>query len=510
MVYKPRVNLSKHQIKHSSPQRSTTLHKMVLLIALCLVAGAISHETSLSHILQSPSATLKLYRDYKTEQQLNYESSEDRMRFRLFQKNAQLVAGGNSELGGTAEYELNFFSAMTEDEKKQWLGLNMTGHLPNTDISSSKLRAPKEKLWVTEGAVTKVKNQGSCGSCWSFAAVGGLETWYQQKSGKLRNFAEQEYLDCTYEGQKDGCNGGWPDNGYEYSAKKGGRLAATSDYPYKASDGACRSETVRNAAVSHKITGSVRVGSNELYNIQALADGSLSMAFEVTGKCQQYRSGILKDNTCTGAINHGVTGVGYTEQYVLVKNSWGSNWGDHGYVKFARNHGNCGLFEYSSYAQLEATGQTEEGGDDEATDYDPHGPTPAPTPAPPCKDRAINCKKEWCPQNQLIREYDCRKTCGTCEEEEEECSDKHQHCQADFCKYSDFSSDWCRKSCGHCEEKEPCKDSHQYCEKDFCNFPDFARDQCEKSCGFCEDSEDECAPGTVRCPDGVCRHEHMC
>ena len=444
---------------------------MKVLLALCLIAAALSLKVPLSDVLQSPAATLKLYGDYKTQQHLNYQATEDRMRLRLFKKNAQLVAAMSSEPEETAQYELNFFSVMTDDEKKQWLGPNATGHLPNTDISpivSSQVNTPKRKLWMTEGAVTAIKNQGGCGSCWSFAAVGGLETRYQQKSGKLRNFSEQEYLDCTYEGQKDGCNGGWPDNGYEYSAKKGGRLAASSDYPYKASDGACRADSVRDAAVAYKITGSVRVGASEADNIQALADGSLSMALEVTGQFSQYSSGILKDNTCAGNINHGVTGVGYTQKYVLVRNSWGSNWGDRGYIKMARHHHNCELFKYSSYAKLEGTGVTDEGGNDKATDYVPEdeddgpteepAPTPAPTPAPnpDCTDRASNCKELLyaCSDWPEIANKWCRKSCGTCggDDEKDDCENQHAHCEQQFCEYPEFAMKYCKKMCGHCDQ----------------------------------------------------------
>jgi len=409
---------------------------MKIFIALCLVAVSLAYEDALLVILKSPKATLKLYGDFKSKQHMKFGASEDRMRFRLFKKNAEFVASSNQVFEDTADYELNFFSAMTEDEKSQYLGLNATHHLPNDDVPSiltGPLSAPSSKLWVKEGAVTAVKNQGSCGSCWTFAAVGGLETRYQQLSGRLRNFAEQEYLDCVYEGQKDGCRGGWPDNAYYYSAKNGGRLAATADYPYEADDESCKASSKPNAAIAYKIDGATRIGSNEAANIVALATGSLSMAFEVTSKFHQYRGGIMRDTTCTGRINHGVTGVGYTADYVLVKNSWGSGWGEKGFVKFARNHGNCELFKYSSHAKLVSTGSSDSGPDDTATDYDPSGDDDN-TPDPVCEDKAVNCTK-------------------------------------DYCKYNDIAEKYCRKTCGLCSD---------------------------------------CPSGTIKCPDGVCRHEHMC
>jgi len=247
----------------------------------------------------------------------------------------------------------------------------------------------------------------------------------------LRNFAEHEYLDCVYEGKLDGCRGGWPDNAYSYSADNGGRLAATADYPYEASDSACKASSKPNAALAYKIDGYTSAGSTEASNIVALASGSLSMAFEVTNKLQQYRSGIMRDDTCTGRINHGVTGVGYTANYVLVKNSWGAGWGDNGFVKFARNHGNCELFKYSSHARLSSTGSSDSGPDDKATNYNPSGDDDD-IPDPVCEDKAVNCTREYCTYQNIANKY-CRKTCGMC-----------------------------------------------------------------------------CPSGTIRCPDSVCRHEHMC
>jgi len=184
--------------------------------------------------------TLELYGDFKSQEHLKFLASEDRMRFRLFRSNAQLVAQANEE-GGSAIFGLNFFSALTEDEKQQYLGLNVTGHDENPmHVASSSFSAPEKKLWTTEGLVTAVKNQGSCGSCWTFGAVGGLETRYHGVSGKLRSFAEQEYLDCVYEGQRNGCNGGWPASVLKDTATSSAAIMPTEDYEYKATKGSCQ------------------------------------------------------------------------------------------------------------------------------------------------------------------------------------------------------------------------------------------------------------------------------
>ncbi|KAL5271989.1 hypothetical protein ACHWQZ_G000252 [Mnemiopsis leidyi] len=400
---------------------------MKILLALCLVATTLAFEDVLRDVLKSPKATLQLYGDFKAKEHLNYLHSEDRMRFRLFRANAELVAASN-EKGGDAVFGLNFFSAMTEDEKQQYLGLNVTGHDENPlHVASTLPSAPSSKLWTNSGQVTAVKNQGSCGSCWTFGAVGGLETRYQQVSGKLRNFAEQEYLDCVYEGRRNGCNGGWPDHCYTYSKNNGGRLASTKDYKYAGRDGTCRGSSKPNAMIAAKIVGHTNVGRTESANIEALATGSLSVAFQ--------------DDSCTGRANHAVTAVGYTPKFILVKNSWGSSWGDKGFVKFGRGYNSrCMLFSYSSYPNLVSTGQTDKGSNDEATSYHPKDDDdnvdPDPQPDPDCKDRASNCRSF-------------------------------------HCKYENIAEEYCRKTCDRC-------------------------------------GSSDCPSGTIRCSDGVCRHEHMC
>merc|ERR1712055_402945 len=413
---------------------------MKVLVILCLAVSALAVPEALRELLKSPKDTLKLYSAYKAEENLEFRKGEDGMRFRLFRANAEFVADINEQSEDTV-FGLNFFSAMTPEEKQQYLGLNITGHEPNLAApASSGFRAPAEKLWTNEGAVTQVFNQGSCGSCWTWGAVGGLETRYKLASGKLRKFAEQEYLDCTYSDSKDGCRGGWPDHCYDYSKRNGGRLAASKDYTYRAKDSSCRAGSYKNAAISHKIMGHVSVGSTESANIKALSTGSLSVAFEVTDYFHQYRGGVIKDTTCRGRPNHAVTAVGYSPKFVLVKNSWGTGWGDKGFVKFARGHSNCGLFAYASYPKLESTGRSDPNPSDGATPYRPDGDD-GPAPNPTCEDKAMDCTKA-------------------------------------YCKWESMRNKWCQKTCGTCNDDG--------------------------------NDDGECPNGTVRCNDGICRHEHMC
>lgn len=421
---------------------------MKVFLLLCLIGIAFAYEDPLKAILRSPKATLNLYSSYKTNENIHYSATEDRMRFRLFRSNAEMIADANSG-SDSAVLGLNLFSSMTPAEKKQWLGLNITGRSPNNVVLESTVsldQVPTEKLWTNEGKVTAVKNQGGCGSCWTFGAVGGLETRYAEISGVLRDFSEEEYLDCVYDiAGRDGCRGGWPNDAYMYSAARGGQLCASKYYKYFGIDAMCLSAYFPNAAIAASIDGVFNVGATEDANIQALASGSLSVAFEVTKYFQQYESGTMRDGTCFGRPNHAVTAVGYTEHFVLVKNSWGENWGEEGFVKFARGYPNCGLFQYSSYPRLTVTGVVDSDPADKATPYRP-STDPDPVPDSKCKDNSPWCNQVSCGYDTLYDENACPLTCR-------------------FCKPDDKDGD---------------------------------------------DKDGECASGTVRCPDGVCRHTHMC
>ena len=157
----------------------------------CLLAVALA-EDPLRAILRSPDATLNLYKQFKVKNHLSFRNSEDSLRFRLFYKAAQHVADYNEDTADTAVYGLNFFSAMTPQEKKQYLGLNVTGieQGPEDKLLTSMPNAPKTVLWTNKGAVTPVKHHGQCGSCWAFGATGTIEGAIAIKTDKLYDLSE--------------------------------------------------------------------------------------------------------------------------------------------------------------------------------------------------------------------------------------------------------------------------------------------------------------------------------
>jgi C1A family cysteine protease len=264
----------------------------------------------------------------------------------------------------------NQFSGMDTEDFSEYLLLS------KNEYSSPNLRRepmddivglPSSVNWVTSGAVTPVKDQGQCGSCWSFSTTGALEGAYYIKYGKLQSFSEQQLVDCdTYKnGGKDfGCNGGLMDNAFSWINKNGG-LCSESAYPYVSGDtktaGTCQKSC--SIVANSKVTSFVDVTpSSDSAMMTALSKQPVSVAIEADQReFQLYKSGVFTAS-CGTTLDHGVLAVGYGSEtggdYYLVKNSWGTSWGENGYIKLGRGSsynkgaGQCGILLEASYPVL--------------------------------------------------------------------------------------------------------------------------------------------------------------
>jgi cathepsin L len=228
-------------------------------------------------------------------------------------------------------------------------------HLEHRKKSDSSL--PDSVNWVTAGKVTPVKNQGQCGSCWAFSTTGSLECQYAIQQGTLNELSEQELVDCSGSEGNNGCNGGLMDNAFDYVKSNGG-LCSETEYPYKGVDGTCN----KNCGTKYNANkGHTDVTIDNTVDLEtAVAAGCVSVAVEANQLVWQFYFGGVVESSCGTALDHGVLVVGYGtdiigQKYWRVKNSWGSSWGDSGYILLCRDcsknsgKGQCGILETPSY-----------------------------------------------------------------------------------------------------------------------------------------------------------------
>jgi C1A family cysteine protease len=194
------------------------------------------------------------------------------------------------------------------------------------------------------------------GSCWAFSTVAATEGINQLTTGKLVSLSEQELVDCDTQGEDQGCEGGLMEDGFEFIIKNHG-ITTEANYPYQAADGTCNSK--KEASRIAKITGYESVPANsEAALLKAVASQPISVSIDAGGSDFQFYSSGVFTGQCGTELDHGVTAVGYGEtsdgtKYWLVKNSWGTSWGEEGYIRMQRDteaeEGLCGIAMDSSY-----------------------------------------------------------------------------------------------------------------------------------------------------------------
>ena len=281
-----------------------------------------------------------------------YENVQElETRFAVFRENFRNIITHNADRNQSFTMGVNQFTDLTPEEFKAQMirGLKApVGSFGCGSFSNSASGAPASIDWRTKGAVTTVKDQGQCGSCWTFSSTGAMEGAWAIAKGQLIDLAEQELVDCA--GLKYGsmgCNGGQMEGAFKFIIENG--QCAASSYPYTAKDGTCHS----CSAVAHA-TSCYDVKPNDQLSLKAaVAKQPVAVAIEADTKYfQSYSGGVLTSSSCGTSLDHGVLAVGYGEEngqkYWLVKNSWGTSWGEQGYVKIGRSEstndaGICGI-----------------------------------------------------------------------------------------------------------------------------------------------------------------------
>jgi C1A family cysteine protease len=290
-----------------------------------------------------------LWSAWKSIHNKPYGSGEDEARYAIFRENHKKILKFNAENSGV-KLGLNKFADLTSTEFKQ-KHASCRHQTDNEVIAKNTMPfdrnavkdLPDKVDWRAKGAVTQVKDQGQCGSCWAFSATGVLEGYYYLKYGKLLSFSEQQIVSCDL-GQNEGCNGGYPELAVEYAAKSG--LDLEKDYPYKAADAKCKFSAWTAVKIN---TGYQFVTANSTEALMtAIVASPVSVSIEADEDVfQLYTSGIIQ--SCGANIDHAVLAVGYTKDYFIVKNSWGTDWGNGGYVQIGtdnkpnKGQGVCGI-----------------------------------------------------------------------------------------------------------------------------------------------------------------------
>ncbi|KAK7880624.1 hypothetical protein WMY93_032734 [Mugilogobius chulae] len=294
----------------------------------------------------------------KTYQKKYQDEAEEMARRALWEKKLMQVNIHNLEesMGlNTYTQGINHLSDLTKEELQQMhapLKLPKDFQMKPTPLNASVKDVPDTVDWRDAGLVTKVKDQGSCGSCWSFSTVGALEGLWAKTTGELVDLSPQNLVDCSRKYGPRGCDGGWMHNALQYVIENQG-INSEKSYRYKGKEGTCRYNPKYKAA---NCSSYHFVDNNEnSLKLAAAAIGPIAITIDAT-YIDNYKSGVYNNPNCTKRTNHAVLLVGYGTDdkrgldYWLIKNSWGKRWGEKGYIRVARNQDQmCGISTYAVY-----------------------------------------------------------------------------------------------------------------------------------------------------------------
>jgi len=286
------------------------------------------------------------------------DESEKAFRYSVFAANMKRVEELNARPGATWVAGVTKFSDLTPAEFRRAVGLwtkKPEGMEPfNSRAAEIVVDAPDTIDWRKKNAVTRVKNQASCGSCWAFSATGVLESATAIKTGKLVELSEQNLVDCSGEFGNMGCGGGMPSWALSYVKYNKGQDTEES-YPYTGYDGSCQ---FSSSSVGATVLDVVNITQGDETGLKTALGtvGPVSVCFDVSNDLANYHSGVYSSDECSSdpmQVNHAVLAVGYdttaSTPYLIVKNSWGEDFGINGYFWIEYGKNMCGIGNYAVY-----------------------------------------------------------------------------------------------------------------------------------------------------------------
>ena len=282
---------------------------------------------------------------FMRQNNLAYTGEEYNLRLGIYLTNARRVAEFNKK-GASFKVALNKFACYTPAEYKALLGAKPLARF-GSKVQKTTLKAPDAIDWRDKGVVNPIKDQGICGSCWAFSAIGAQESQYAIVSGTLQSLSESNIVDC--DDTCFGCSGGWPSHAYQYVIDhQGGKFMLEDDYPYTPIQGTCRFDASKGVS---NIKGFVEIKEGDEADLQEKVGslGPASICIDASNwSFHLYAGGIYDEASCSAVnLDHAVICVGYGSEngtnYWIVRNSWGTGWGEAGYIRMIKDKGNqCG------------------------------------------------------------------------------------------------------------------------------------------------------------------------